>query len=85
MVEERGLLRVQGGDGAHVLGTQLEIENREILDDPFLAHRLRNCDHAPLGEPPKNDLGNGLVIFAGDRAQEFVLKDVVFAFGEGPP
>ena len=38
VVEEEALLSVQRGDGGYVFGTQLEVEDVEILDDPFLPH-----------------------------------------------
>ena len=33
----------------------------------------------------ENHLGNALIVFPGDPAQEFVLEDVVLAFGERAP
>jgi hypothetical protein len=36
VVEEKALLRVERGDGDHVFGTQLKVEDVEILDDPLL-------------------------------------------------
>ena len=36
MVEKETLLRVQSRYRIHVSNTQLEIENVEVLDDPFL-------------------------------------------------
>src|SRR5215213_7883827 len=36
VVEEEALLRVQRNDRGHVFGTQLEVEDVEILDDSFL-------------------------------------------------
>ena len=37
VVEEEALLRVQRGDGVHVFGIQLEVEDTEVLDDPLFA------------------------------------------------
>jgi hypothetical protein len=85
VIEEGRLLGVQRSDCRHVFGAELEIEDREIFRHPFLSHRLGNCDYSALCEPPENHLRNPLVVLRGNPAQEFVLEDVVFTFGERAP
>jgi len=43
VVEEEALLRVERWDRAHVFRVELYIEDVEVLDDPFLPHRLLEC------------------------------------------
>jgi hypothetical protein len=43
-----------------------------------------NGDRRSLYEPSDNYLGNGLVVFSGDRKQQFVVEGV-FTFSKGRP
>ena len=85
MVEEAANLRIQRNDRVHVFRTQLEIEDVEILDDPLLSNGLRNNDDSPLYKPAQDHLGDAFLVRFGDGEQQFILEDVVPAFGEWPP
>jgi hypothetical protein len=74
MVEEAASLRVQSSNGIRVFRTEFKIENVKILDDSFLVNGFRNYNHSTLDKPAQNDLGNGLVLFASKRNEEFVLE-----------
>ena len=69
MVEEEALLRVQCGDGGQVFGDQLEVEDVEVLDDPFLPDLLRDNNHLPLNQPAQDDLGDRFPVLSGDGPQ----------------
>lgn len=57
MIEEGALAGVERGDRGHVVGGEIEVEDVEVLGDPFLAHGLGDRDHAALREPAQDHLG----------------------------
>ena len=67
MIEESSGFPVQSLYRAHILVAQFEVENREILDHPFLLHRLRDHHDPSLDMPPKDDLRDGLPVLGSNR------------------
>src|SRR5919199_4926440 len=53
------LAAVQAGEGGHVLGAELEVEQREVLLHALAGDRLGEDDVPALHVPPQHDLGRG--------------------------
>ena len=66
------------------LGLELESTDREILGDPFLSHRLGNCDHSSLGERSENHLGYCFVVFPAIERRSSFWKMLFLPSANGP-
>ena len=85
VVEEGTLLAVQGCHRLHVLRTQLEVEDGEVLGHALLAHGLGDGHHAALRQPAQDHLRHALAVLPGHRLQGLVVEEVILALGERPP
>src|SRR5262245_59523730 len=60
LAEDTGVVEpavaVEGVDRSHLVGGQLEIDQREVLREPFGAGRLRHDGCPALYAPPERDL-----------------------------
>src|SRR4249919_497938 len=85
VVEEQRGTNVETGDAGHLLIGELEVEDVDVLALTLRAYRLRYDDDAALGQPPEDDLTDGLTVCRSDLAEQRVGEEVVFAFGEWAP
>jgi len=85
MVEEAAGTGIQGFDGGQVFRAQFEIQHSEIFLHPLPARGFGERDDSALGDPAQDDLGHAFPVFGRDAQQQFVLKDIVPAFGERRP
>src|SRR2546430_13991831 len=85
MVEKEALLRVQRGDGVHILPAQLKIEDVKVLSNPFPSDGLRDHNDASLYQPAQHHLCDALLVLAANGKQQLVLEQVVSTFSKGPP
>ena len=85
MIEEAAGLLVKRADRCHIFQVQLEVEDREVLGHPLLAHGLRDGDDVALDQPPEHDLCDALAMFPANRLQEVVGEQPVLSLRERTP
>ena len=64
VIEESGLLLVQSVNRGHIVGSQFEVKDVDILANTIGVDALRNADDAPLELPAKNNLAIDLPYFS---------------------
>src|SRR4051812_10345715 len=77
------LAAVQPGQRRHLVGPELEVEQREVLLDALAGHRLREDDVAARDVPTQDDLGRRPPQLLGDRRDRRVVEDL--ALGDRRP
>ena len=75
---------VEGVDGAHVLGLELEGEDLEVLGK-VVGLGARDGDEAALDDPAKDDLRRGLLVALGEALDDGIAHDVDVALPERSP
>ena len=85
VIEEQADTAVQPSNLRHLLIGELEVEDIHVLAHSLAPDGLGDDDHPALGEPPKNDLPNGLGVFSADAREDEVAEEVVLAFRERTP
>ena len=74
VIEESGLLLVQSVNRGHIVGSQFEVKDVDILANTIGVDALRNADDASLELPAKNNLGDRLAVFFADL-EKLRIKD----------
>lgn len=85
MIEESGLLLVQSVNRGHIVGSQFEVKDVDILANTIGVDALRNADDASLELPAKNNLGDRLAVFFADLEKLWIMEKIVLAFGKRSP
>jgi hypothetical protein len=85
VVEEQRAAGVQARDSCHLVLSELEVEDVDVLAHPLGADRLRNHDDVALRQPTQDDLSNGLPMSGADLEEGRVGEDVVLALRERAP
>lgn len=85
VIEESGLLLVQSVNRGHIVGSQFEVKDVDILANTIGVDALRNADDASLELPAKNNLGDRLAVFFADLQEHRIVEQVVLAFGKRSP
>ena len=81
VIEESGLLLVQSVNRGHIVGSQFEVKDVDILANTIGVDALRNADDASLELPAKNNLGDRLAVFFADLEKLRIMEKIVLAFG----
>ena len=74
---------VELGYPVHIGGVQTEIEDVDVLLQPFRGHGLGNDDQTGLDMPADDGLGGRLAVLRGDLGENRVLQKLALA--EGAP
>ena len=85
VIEESGLLLVQSVNRGHIVGSQFEVKDVDILANTIGVDALRNADDASLELLAKDDLSDGLAVFFTDLQEHRIVEQVVLAFGKRSP
>ena len=85
VIEESGLLLVQSVNRGHIVGSQFEVKDVDILANTIGVDALRNADDASLELPAKNNLGDRLAVFFADLQEHRIVEQVVLAFVKRSP
>ncbi len=85
VIEESGLLLVQSVNRGHIVGSQFEVKDVDILANTIGVDALRNADDASLELPAKNNLGDRLAVFLADLEKLRIMEKIVLAFGKRSP
>ena len=85
VIEESGLLLVQSVNRGHIVGSQFEVKDVDILANTIGVDALRNADDASLELPAKNNLGDRLAVFFADLEKLRMMEKIVLAFGKRSP
>ena len=85
VIEESGLLLVQSVNRGHIVGSQFEVKDVDILANTIGVDALRNADDASLELPAKNNLGDRLAVFFADLEKLRIMEKIVLAFGKRSP
>ena len=83
--EESGFLLIHSVDGSHIIGSQFEVKDIDVLADTIGVDALRNADDASLELLAKDDLSDGLAVFFTDLQEHRIVEQVVLAFGKRSP
>ena len=75
-------IRVESIHLAHVLLSELEVEDRDVLDEAFESGRLGDSDCASLDGPSEEDLGWGLVVLSSERGHSRLDKQGLLIGGQ---
>jgi hypothetical protein len=85
VVEEQRGAGVETGDAVICSSVSSKSKDVNVFALALRAYRLRYDDDAALGQPPEDDLTDGLAVCLPDLAEQRVGKEVVSAFGEWAP
>ena len=85
VVEEGTFSCIERCNGSHVFGTQLKIEDIDILLHSFNVSSFGYDNYAALDKPSQSYLCDGFTILASDFCQERIREEPVTTFGEGAP
>ena len=69
MVEEEAVGGVERSNLLHVLSIKLEVEEIQILLNPFLVNGLRDDDYVALQQPPQGYLCSSLAVFLANLGE----------------
>jgi hypothetical protein len=72
---------VQGANGGHFISREFEVEQRQILNQPFRAHTLGNDRRTALYGPAEHHLRRRLAMALGGRANNGLLEHRVLGPG----
>ena len=75
-------IRVESIHLAHVLLSELEVEDRDVLDEAFKSGGLGDGDSASLDGPSEENLGWGLIVSSSDIGHNLFGKQGLFIGGQ---